>query len=281
MINISNPANPTFVSGYDWSFSGKGTTQEVFVSGNYAYCADGSAGLKIVNISNPASLSLAGEYESQTAYGVFVSGTFAYVADGTSSGLKIINVSNPGNPTLAGSYTTPGGAYDVVVSGNYAYVADWGFGLQIVDVSNPASPSLAGSYNSSGTAWGVCVVGEFAYVADQSTLLILRFNGAVDVDDSDDQLPYQFSLSQNTPNPFNPVTTIEFSIPQRSIVTVEIFNALGQKVRTLVNEPKAAGSYRIEWNGQNDTGLPVATGVYVYRIQAGDFSQTKKMVLVR
>jgi len=65
-----------------------------------------------------------------------------------------------------------------------------------------------------------------------------------------------------------------------SQVTIEIFNVLGQKVRTLVNETKSAGSYRIEWNGGDDAGRPVSTGAYLYRFRAGDVVQTKKMLLL-
>jgi uncharacterized protein (TIGR02145 family) len=93
--------------------------------------------------------------------------------------------------------------------------------------------------------------------------------------------PGAFRLTQNYPNPFNPVTTIEYNLPKRTQVTIEIFNVLGQKVRTLVNETRSAGSYRIEWNGNDDSGNPVSTGVYLYRFQAGDVVQTKKMLLIK
>ena len=93
--------------------------------------------------------------------------------------------------------------------------------------------------------------------------------------------PNAFRLAQNYPNPFNPVTTIEYNLPKRTQVTIEIFNVLGQKVRTLVNETRSAGSYRIEWNGNDDSGDPVSTGVYLYRFRAGDFVETKKMVLLK
>jgi hypothetical protein len=113
--------------------------------------------------------------------------------------------------------------------------------------------------------------------------ILLNNNVLTDVDEqgSNDQLPYRFELAQNYPNPFNPVTTIEYSVPSRSNVTIEIFNVLGQKVLTLINETKSAGSYHTEWNGVDDTGRPVSTGVYLYRFQAGDVVQTKKMLLIK
>jgi hypothetical protein len=103
----------------------------------------------------------------------------------------------------------------------------------------------------------------------------------IEDDERGDILPYQFELSQNYPNPFNPMTTIEYSLPERAQVTIEIFNVLGQRVRTLVNDTKSSGSYRIEWNGSDDAGRPVSTGVYLYRFQAGDVVQTKKMLLIK
>ncbi len=97
----------------------------------------------------------------------------------------------------------------------------------------------------------------------------------------DPSIPHTFALSQNYPNPFNPATTIEYSLPSREPVCIEIFNILGQKVRTLVNETKAVGTYRTEWNGTDDFGKVVSAGVYLYRFQAGDFEQTKKMLLLK
>jgi hypothetical protein len=113
------------------------------------------------------------------------------------------------------------------------------------------------------------------------TLFAVQVPTGVDDDDPQGSLPYRFELSQNYPNPFNPVTTIEYSIPTRSQVIIEIFNVLGQKVWTLVNASKSAGEYRIEWNGCDDAGKPVSTGVYLYRFQAGDVVQTKKMMLLK
>jgi hypothetical protein len=88
-------------------------------------------------------------------------------------------------------------------------------------------------------------------------------------------------LLQNHPNPFNPQTTIAFSIAERANVRLAIYNINGALVRTLVNETRAAGAYDVAWDGRDQTGKQVASGVYFYRLVAGDFRSTKKMVLLK
>jgi hypothetical protein len=94
-------------------------------------------------------------------------------------------------------------------------------------------------------------------------------------------LPSNFNLKQNYPNPFNPITTIEFALPRSGHVRISIYNTLGRQVRVLVNEPLPAGEYRITWNGRDFRGNQVASGIYLYRLEAGDFIVTKKMVLLK
>lgn len=89
-------------------------------------------------------------------------------------------------------------------------------------------------------------------------------------------LPEKFTLSQNFPNPFNPVTVIQFSIPEASKVRLQVFDAAGRQVETLVNGELNAGSYRAEWNA-----VKLSSGVYFYTITAGNFSETKKMILIK
>ncbi len=108
-----------------------------------------------------------------------------------------------------------------------------------------------------------------------------------DVDDSpvsvDDggELPLTFGLDQNYPNPFNPETTILYRVAELGDVKINIFNILGQKVRSLVNQQQPPGSYRVIWNGQNDAGRQVSTGVYIYQMQAADFVQVQKMLFIK
>lgn len=94
-------------------------------------------------------------------------------------------------------------------------------------------------------------------------------------------LPDNFVLRQNYPNPFNPNTRMCFEIPCRSHVSLVVYNMLGQKVRTLADEVRSAGSYVVEWDGRNDAGKTLSTGIYLYRLEAGDFAQTKKAILMK
>jgi hypothetical protein len=94
-------------------------------------------------------------------------------------------------------------------------------------------------------------------------------------------VPTRYSLAQNYPNPFNPVTTIKYSLPERSRVILDVFNILGQKVLSLVDREEPAGTYTVTWDGSDAAGNSVATGVYLYRLRAGDYVETKKMLLLK
>ena len=94
-------------------------------------------------------------------------------------------------------------------------------------------------------------------------------------------LPKEFALYNNYPNPFNPVTNIAFDLPEASEVVLEIYNISGQRVRTLVSKQYQAGRHMVLWSATNDFGQPVASGMYLYRIQAGSFVSHKKLVLMK
>lgn len=118
--------------------------------------------------------------------------------------------------------------------------------------------------------WG----GPYCYTIVDTTQI-------TDVTDRGGELPTTFALDQNYPNPFNPTTIINFDIPRNSKVNLTIYNVLGQAVKTLVDKELTAGKYQADWDATSDAGNKVASGVYFYKIEAGDFVQTKKMMLLR
>ena len=105
----------------------------------------------------------------------------------------------------------------------------------------------------------------------------------VDVEEGDqaDLIPSAYGLGQNYPNPCNLNTQIGYQLPQAGKVTLTIYNVRGQLVRTLVNEQKPAGYHSVMWDGRSDNGMQVSSGIYFYKIQAGKFIKTKKMVLLK
>ena len=96
-----------------------------------------------------------------------------------------------------------------------------------------------------------------------------------------DGLPTSYMIHQNYPNPFNPVTTLRYDLPEDALVNITIYDMMGRQIRTLISTQHSAGYKSVQWNATNDAGSPVSAGLYFYMIQAGDFKQTKKMMLVK
>ena len=102
-----------------------------------------------------------------------------------------------------------------------------------------------------------------------------------DVDENGDAIPNAFSVEQNYPNPFNPNTTIDFSIARSEFVSIDVFNILGERIRSLADRTFAAGEHSVEWDGRDNDGTEVASGIYYYRITAGEATESRKMVLLK
>ena len=95
------------------------------------------------------------------------------------------------------------------------------------------------------------------------------------------QVPDDYRLQQNYPNPFNPETKIRFELPKNTHVTLKIFNVLGQQVATLINSDMKSGYHLVKWDGKNQFGIRVASGVYYYRLETTEFSRSMRMLLIK
>ncbi|MDH3975172.1 MAG: hypothetical protein OEV42_12900 [Deltaproteobacteria bacterium] len=158
-------AGPTSLGSVDTP----GSTEKVHVSGNYAYVADGTAGIQIIDISDPANPELKGSYDTGDASSIYVSGNYAYVGDWNDTLLHIIDISDPEIPVRVSSTFTYGNVRDIVVIGNYAYLA--ADALITFDVNNPGFPSIA---DMDDTIWaeGIHASGNYLYIADYYGLQI-------------------------------------------------------------------------------------------------------------
>jgi hypothetical protein len=96
-----------------------------------------------------------------------------------------------------------------------------------------------------------------------------------------DLIPEVFALHQNYPNPFNPTTQIKYDLPEDAMVSITIYDVMGRRVKSLVSTTQSAGYRSIQWDATNNLGEPVSAGMYIYMIQAGEFRQNKKMVLLK
>lgn len=181
----------------------------------------------------------------------------------------------------------------------YQYLTFLGLTMYGIGLPATSQPQLVATYYMHLTSWPegdqVCIDrgprDNCAFVDTAHTEFVPSWRGEVCldlsavptvVDDlSDFNLPVELALKQNYPNPFNPITSIEYSLPVSSRVRLVVFNMLGQEVVTLVDAVRSAGTYFAEWNGCDAAGNRVASGLYLYRLQAGEAVQTRKMLLLK
>ncbi|HWQ90876.1 MAG TPA: hypothetical protein VN673_04340 [Clostridia bacterium] len=235
--------------------------EDVLVTNGLAFVAQGSEGLAILNVSNPATPTLLNKFDTPGyASALHLEDGLAFLADG-GSGLQILNISNPAAPSLTGSFDTPGYASDVVVRSNVAYVADSGGGLLILDVSNPATPVLLGSYSSNIRGIGLCLSGQRAFVTSpvRDVLPGTNVTGTMIIDISD---------------PAHPVETARFGTgyyslsPQGSL----LFGANGSGLDVLAQVATPTNPVSLEVVGRFDhyptTNALQFSRIPVYDVQA-------------
>ncbi len=249
-------------TSHSWKFGGSG-------AGNYSDSSDG------VVVSKPLCLGADGEM-------TFWHWMDAEEESSTSAwdcGLVEISIDE-------------GATWDVLHPvGGYSHLKNW----------NDANPLPEGTPCWSGTFTWRQETFDLTSYENQQIQIRFRFasDGAVTeegwyVDDisitstltqtsvpEDEEIPRTFALRQNVPNPFNPVTVIQYQLPSNAHVTIDVFNIAGKLVRTLVNEQQDAGIKAVTWDGTNGAGEKVASGIYMYRMQAGDHSSRKMMVLLK
>ncbi len=181
------------------------------------------------------------------------------------TGSEILAVANDGKIIGAGTVTNGGR-----------------FGFMPVYGNDPLSEKVEGPADGGKfhlVIDGIETAEQFTWSGQNRTLEIGALTARVGGDAS--LLPDRFGLTQNYPNPFNPTTSLSFAVPTSGQVTLEVYNVLGEKVTVLFDGVAQAGITTVIWNGRNDRGVSVASGIYFARLKAGDFAQSRKMVLMK
>ncbi len=181
------------------------------------------------------------------------------------------------NPTL--SWILPAQSESqLTYTVEYSTSPDFSDAVTVTGIQNPATV-IDGLEANTHYYWRVKssangIESYYSPVGDFTT------NGVTDVDNQEN-VPSKFELSQNYPNPFNPTTTIKFQIPNQAFVTLKVYDLIGREVKTLVSEEMNAGYYQTQWNATDNFGRRVSSGIYFYRLNAGQYSAVKKLLLLK
>ena len=278
-IDIYDLTDPTIINCIDSIY-----VRDLTINGNLLYaCANGS--VQIYYIYDPVNPLLIGTWESLNfSEALVIYGNYAYVSDWY-GGLKILNISNPSDPYLVNTllphydsliYAKP------IIYDNKLIISDayWNE-ILVYNLSNPAFPDLFYSFKWNRLSAELAVNEDYLITAnDDSGFTILDINNLTPV--SENVITKEKMLLTNYPNPFNPSTTIEFSILYSSKVELSIYNIKGQKVKTLYSGIEEEGKHSILWNGKDTNDKPVSSGIYFYKLNVnGKTEAVKKCLLLK
>jgi hypothetical protein len=166
----------------------------------------------------------------------------------------------------------------VAVSQSHAYIACEEWGIQVIDIADPTCPGIVGGADTPGSACDLAVADGFAYVTYDSSLTIMPVQCEPT---SASETPMGIRLIGSHPNPFNPQTTIAFSLPESGWVSVRVLDVVGREVCVLADGRAEKGHHELIWHGKGRDGAALPSGVYVARLEAPGIEVSCKLVLLR
>ncbi|MEE9553912.1 MAG: T9SS type A sorting domain-containing protein [candidate division Zixibacteria bacterium] len=275
-IDISQPTAPLEIGNISTnSIESIG----IFIEGDYAYiAADWEEELKIIDISDPANMELRGTCSDLNFSGGYstdlcIRNRYAYIP--AYQEIQIVDVHNPDNPSFVGSYDLQHTAHAIEGADDYLFLANSIFGLQILDISNPVLPFLVDQYDTHGYGYRDVYYRDGLIYAIKGFQLDIFVFGTLEVE-NENNIPNKISYLDVYPNPFNPATTINYSLIESSDITLAIYNLLGQCVATVYEGVQDGGEHSITWDASD-----FPSGVYFARLESGESSENVKMVLLK
>jgi hypothetical protein len=272
IIDVSDIYQPKRLGVFISDYYPKSTT----VKDTILFLATHGSGLRMINIRNPLQPVEVNVFRDSSNISITDVYDDLLYAD-KSDTFFVLNISNPVEPTIWGrcGKTEQGSALNLIATENYVYSA--GFYLTVFDVTDKTNPNDISRFESYDYGRDIDIYNDKIIFSDgASGLWILKNNLILDVNEITQENPVQYYLHQNYPNPFNPTTTIEFMIPTREKVLIEVFNVLGQKIQTILDREIEAGKHTIEFHS-----FGLSSGIYFYRMRTKEITITKKMVILR
>jgi len=298
ILDITDPINP--VKKGQWSTL---YVHDCRVVNDTIYAANiDDEKVSIINASNKNSLTTVTSFVNLPGSGphncdLTEDNKRLYVCDEIGTApfrLKVWNIENKSNITYVTTWNPTGITNSIVhnieIYGNFGIIAHYSAGVRIINISNPNVPTEVAWYDtypsnnneSYNGCWGVYLFPSGKIVASdrQTGLYVLKTNFPLTGVNNNviNVVPENYSLSQNYPNPFNPSTKINFTLPKNSNVSLKIYNASGKEVASVINDRRDAGNYEITFDAAK---YGIASGTYFYTLTSDNFSETRKMLLVK
>ena len=296
VLDVSDPENPVKLGAWTTLY-----VHDCRVDNDTIYAANINNGkVSIINATNKSALSTVTTFNNLVGAGPHNTALSQdkkrlFVTDEIGSApylLKVWNITDRSNPVYVTSWQPTGITtaivHNIETYGNFGVIAHYTAGVRVINISDPDNPTEVAWYDtypsnnneSYNGCWGVYMLPSGKIIASdrQTGLYVLKTNFPLTgvSNEVSNIVPENYTLEQNFPNPFNPSTNLEFGIPELGYVSLKVYNASGKEVSTLVNEVKQPGNYSVKFNGANLT-----SGIYFYTIKAGEFSSTKKMLLIK
>lgn len=282
-VDISDPMAPALLD--DLPFGANAT--DVMPLGNVAYGVSFGGGMLTVDITDPTAMTILDQQAWGFLNALDMTGNLAWVADG-SLGLRVVDISDPNNLVSLVTVSVGGQPRDVVASevSSYVYLSDDFYGLRQMEISDPSAPFLIGSYPSADRGMGVDSQGGLVVLAGGETGVYIYHDPAVvSIEDEPETDPMIPELRQQSltaaPNPFNPRLEISYTHSAPGLVKIDIYDARGRHVRTVLNRNEPAGSGSVIWSGTDSAGRSVSSGVYQLRLVTEERVSTRNVTLVR
>ncbi|MCI0708231.1 MAG: choice-of-anchor B family protein [Ignavibacteriae bacterium] len=295
ILDLTDPVNPVQAGKYVGPYIHDSYIRNDTIYASAIYSGP-DAGLDIIDANdktNPQRIKLL-QYPGSGTHNAWTTedGKYVLTTDeigDTDKSLKIWDIQNIQNPVQVGEvYSDSAIVHNVFVKDTLAHVAWYNDGIKVVSIADPTNPQVVGYYDTYPApanpltypgAWGAYPYypsGKVIVSDRQTGLYVLRYTGNEPPPPPPPPIPSRFAVHQNFPNPFNEETTIQFDLPVETVVRARLFNVLGQEIRVLQNGKMPAGEYPVKINAR---GLP--SGIYIFYVETTEFSQSRRMVLVK